>query len=68
MAADINMWRRLTTNVVRMTDRAGTPAAKRPTAINCDDPAYTMSDIKSVLMAERPAFWARMPKAMPIGM
>ena len=66
-AADINMCRIFTMNVVIMIEIGEMPAENKPTAMNCDDPAYTNIDIASVCQTDRPAFCASTPKAKPIG-
>ena len=44
-----------------------TPVASNPKAINCDEPAYTNSDMAIAPHMDKPLDSAKVPKIMPKG-
>ncbi|MBP1726791.1 MAG: hypothetical protein H6Q51_2089 [Deltaproteobacteria bacterium] len=60
-------WRRLTMKVVSTMGRIAEPEFNMETAMNCELPAKTRSDKRPISTRLRLAFWARTPKARPMG-
>lgn len=53
--------------VAAIRDHGPTPWLMNPTAINCAEPAKTMSDMSTALKGEIPAAAASTPNAKPMG-
>jgi hypothetical protein len=57
----------LTIKVVAMMDNDAAPFSNIATAMNWELPANTRMDMIPICHELKPAFWARIPKASPVG-